>query len=93
MISSAFSFHLLVSMFPIEERRRGLGELEAQDARPELETKTNRILFCFGALCVLKEGNREEGKERPRPPIFNLGTSAKLCCILFTAIKSLSVAL
>jgi len=44
-------------------------------------------------LCVFQRKAKEEGKGRPRPHIFNLGTSAKLCCIVFTAIKSLSVAL
>lgn len=55
--------------------------------------KTNRILSCFGALRVSKEGHRKESKERPRPPIFNLETSAKLCDIVFTTIKSFSPAL
>lgn len=47
MISSVFSFALLISMDPTEERSQGVGKLEAQDASPELWTNVSKY---FSAL-------------------------------------------
>lgn len=73
MISSAISFPLLISMVPIEERRRVLGGGGIQMPRMQDQRWGQRDMGFFsalGALCVLKEGNREEGKERHRLPYF-----------------------